>query len=121
MNQADITDLMDKVRSRLKQIEQEKKALETILVGSTSWMECYSVIKEVNIESAVSFPQGLEKVLKDAAGEKLTKDEIWERMQSLGVHSNAKRPTNYISLNVQGIDGVEEVEKDVYRWVEPSE
>lgn len=101
------------VTVRLRELKEEQDALKQLEGALANWLE----FQEMALDAVrLSFPKGLEQVLKDAQGDALTVDEIWERMQALGVRSNGKRPTKFIPLNAKNNEGVECVEEGVYRW-----
>ena len=68
-------------------------------------------------EDDLSFPRGIRQVLREASGP-LTDNEIWRRMVTIGVRSNAKRPVNYISLHAKTMDNVVEVAPHTFQWVD---
>ena len=123
MDLTSITEHLDEVRLRLEEIEKERSLLETMLKAGTEWVNLNKVGRqlELPVEAALSFPKGVEKVLRDAGGETLTDEEIWDRMQALGIRSNGKRPANYVSLHAGKLDGVEMVKKGEYRWASGSD
>ena len=106
------------VRERIVRLEEEMALLQNMLDAGTAWTNL-NVGQQLAspVESATSFPKGVELVLRNAAGETLRIEEIWERMQVLGVRSNGKRPAYYVSLHAERLRGVEKGEKGAYRWV----
>lgn len=65
----------------------------------------------------VSYRNGLIQVLKEAKGKWLEADEIWARMENLGVASRAENPKRFIPLTVGRI-GAEVVRDGTkYSWV----
>lgn len=114
---------MEEIRTELSRIEKQREALQDILQGYESWFELPGAQQlELNVKAPIrkgtmSFPKGLREVLRQAGGEPLMDTEIWERMQRLGVRSNAKNPVNFVSLHSNRVPGIEKTATRTYRWV----
>jgi len=68
------------------------------------------------ISNYISFKNAVTKVLKDANGEPLSCKEIWKRMQTLGVNSNAKNPVAWVNRLAKDV-GAEKYAPQTWRWV----
>ena len=68
-------------------------------------------------KGSLSFRAGLIQVLLEARGQELEDTVIWERMQALGVRSNAKRPAGFIGLTVKRVPQIEKVTSRTFRWI----
>jgi len=114
---------VDAIRTELKEIEEKQKVLMDILKGYENWIRLSGDQQlEMNVKSSsrkgtMSFPKGLKEVLRQAGGAPLRDTEIWERMQGLGIHSDAKNPVNFVSLHSNKIQEIEKTDTRTYRWV----
>jgi len=68
-----------------------------------------------SLHNPISFEKAIIKVLQDANGESLRGDEIWKRMQGLGVKSNSKNPVGWVN-RIASIIGAEKVGPKIWRW-----
>ena len=64
----------------------------------------------------VSFQKGLVEALQEVDGAPLEVEEIWERMQRLGVQSDAKKPIGFIGLTAKRVPSIEKVTPRIFRW-----
>ena len=127
MDKASMQKHMEEIRDELCGIEKQHKALKDILQGYEAWFQLPGAqqlemnVKASNRKGTMSFPKGLKEVLRQAGGEPLMDTEIWERMQKLGIHSNAKNPVNFVSLHSNRVPEIEKTAPRTYRWVGPEE
>ena len=128
----DMRQQMETIRGELARNEAEHKALMDMLRGYEAWFRLNSRNGSQQLElkvnknggrrgkplGAIGFRQGLLTVLREARGELLVDTEIWARMQTVGVQSNAKNPVGFISMHAgQARDVVEKVDSHTYRWI----
>ncbi len=68
---------------------------------------------------AISFKKGTAEVLKQARGEALHAKDIWERMQAMGVRSNAKNPVGWVNRETGKHPNIEKDGPKTWRWAGP--
>ena len=102
---------IEAVRQRLARNEKERELLNDLLRRSEALQQFDGAEQlEMDIETPVghnkpkgtiSYPEGLRQVLRLASGKPMKAAEIWEGMQKLGVKSDAKQPSSFISLHAK--------------------
>lgn len=123
MDRASMRKHMEEIRDELRRIEGQREALKGILQGYEVWFQLPGAqqlemnVKAPNRKGTMSFPKGLKTVLRQAGGEPLMDTEIWERMQKIGIKSNAKNPVNFVSLHSNRVPEIEKTAPRTYRWV----
>lgn len=128
MDKAAMREHMEAIRAELTRIEGEQEALREMLHGYERWFRLHSENGTQQLEMAVgvrgrrpkgtiSFREGVRNVLRQARGEPLGDSEIWTRMQSLGVESDAKNPVGFVGLAVKRLPEVEKVAARTFRWI----
>ncbi len=95
---------LDQVRKGIYQLRETGKAQQKDI--------------RANLRNPISFERGIAKVLQDAHGEPLHRDEIWSRMQAIGVRSRSKDPIQWIDWNARQVHA-ERVAPHVWRWKYP--
>ncbi len=101
---------------RLK-IDQERKALSTMIEGFNSWLQLFGTqpplaavknpVHHFEAKGTMSMRAGVLKVLQDANGESLSLKTILERVLAIGVRTSAADPlilieNNAIALKKEG-------------------
>jgi hypothetical protein len=77
------------------------------------------IFKPVNrVPVPVNFEKGAVKVVKNARGEPLHSTEIWSRMKSIGVRSNAKAPVGIVDFNLRKHpEDIEKAAPRTWKWI----
>ena len=129
-----IADQLGAIKAELARNQQERAALLKLQCGFQELLQVSSDGHDVRqmampishedtkskSKGTMSFRAGLVHVLKEVPGEALDVDEIWERMQNLGVRSDAKRPTGFIGLTKKRVPEIEKVSPRLFRWIGPN-
>jgi hypothetical protein len=68
-----------------------------------------------DLKNPMGFRVGVAKVLQDAAGQPLERNEIWKRMQAIGMKSHSKNPLGWVDWMAKQI-GAEKVAPHTWRW-----
>ena len=135
MDKVTITDQLEVIEAELSRNQLERVVLLKLQCGYRELLQFSSDGQDVRqltmtighegtkseSKGTISFRAGLVQVLREASGEPLDVDEIWERMQQLGVRSDAKRPTGFIGLTKKRVPEIEKVSPRVFRWVGPNQ
>ena len=130
MNRDAMLQHMEEVRAELNILDQQRDALETLLRGYEVWLKAFpesgaKLQRQLRLGvpgrggaplGSVSFRKGLMEVMRQARGEPLIDDEIWRRMQALGVKSQSKHPQGFIGLWAGRLDPMEKVAARTWRW-----
>ncbi|PKB73421.1 MAG: hypothetical protein BZY75_01895 [SAR202 cluster bacterium Io17-Chloro-G7] len=131
MNKETIQAQMDELRDELNRVDALQVALEAALRAHESLFKAISAngVKQTRQlalgvpgrgggpKGSVSFRSGVIEVLKQARGEELHADIIWERMQAMGVKSEAKRPRGFVSMIAAKEEDIEKSAPGTFRWV----
>ena len=133
MNENTVRQQLDEVKKEFERNEEEKEVLLTLLKGYEGWLRLHGASngRASTIQLAASpekrrggrpkgvigFQKGEEQVLREARGEPLHAEEIWIRMQKLGVKSDAKNPLGLVTLTAKRLP-VEKVAPRTFRWAE---
>jgi len=132
VNQDTVRRQLEEVRESLRKNEQEREVLISLLKGYEGWLRLQGLngLRATQItldidpqergpkpKGKIGFRPGLLEVLKEARGEPLRRDEIWSRMQVIGVKSDAKDPETLIDLTARSMTPqVEKVASRTWRW-----
>jgi hypothetical protein len=108
MEEKTIRKQLDEIKNDLAGNEAEHEVLVNLIRGFEGWLRLHST-KPVETslpappkhKNPISFAKGVIKILQDAHGEALRSDEIWKRMQVLGIRSNAKNPVDWVDWSAQ--------------------
>lgn len=87
-------------------IENERMAASNMLNSSAV---------KIKLNNPISFQKAVIKVLQESSGESLTSNEIWQRMQALGVTSNSKKPEGWVN-RIAAQAGAEKMAPNTWRW-----
>ena len=119
---------MEAIRAKIARHDEELKALKDMLRGYEAWFRLQSmndtqqlrmpVSNRSRPKGSISFLAGCQTVLQQAHGEALVDTEIWERMQRLGVQSNAKKPVAWIAILPKRDPRIEKLDSHTFRWNE---
>lgn len=132
MDRAKNREQMEAIRSELTHLEEQKEALAVMLQSYERWFRVNPENgrrprqlplgrggRGVAPKGSISFQRGLVQVMREARGEPLRADEVWQRMQQVGVVSEAKNPQGFISLTVRRIDEIQQVGPRTWQWTGP--
>ena len=122
---------METIRDELNRLDAERAVLDALLRDYEAW---FRVRPENGVtpqrqlplgvpgrggkpKGLVSFRKGTLTVLQQARGEPLVDEEIWHRMQDMGVKSDSKNPLGFVNLVAGRSEDVEKVASRTWRWV----
>lgn len=119
---------IEAIRQRLARNEKERELLNDLLRRSED-LQQFDGVEQLVMDIAtpvvpnkpkgtISYPEGLREVLRQAGGKPMKAAEMWEEMQKLGVKSDAKRPSSFISLHAQKQpEQIETMGGGTFRWI----
>ena len=115
---------IEAIRQRLARNEKERELLNDLLRRSEALQQFDGVehiatpVVSNKPKGTISYPEGLRQVLRHAGGKPMKAAEIWEGMQKLGVKSNAKKPSSFISLHARRLpEQIETMGGGTFRWI----
>ena len=122
---------MEGIRDELNRLDEERTALDALIRDYEAWFRARPENgakpqrqpaqgvsgRGGKPKGSVSFRKGEIMVLQQARGEPLVDEEIWRRMQDVGVKSDSKNPLGFVNLTAKGLDDVERVSPKTWRWV----
>ena len=133
MDEATIRRRLEEVQADITRGQQEQEVLRELQASYRTLLQFHtetSPVTQLDLIPAtkqrgeqqrpkgrLSFKAGLMQVLLEARGQELEDAVIWERMQAIGVRSNAKRPTGFIGLTVKRVPEIEKVTSRTFRWI----
>ena len=134
MDTAMMKKTMEDTREALNKNEREHQVLTTLLKGFEDWFQINpeegsnSKAHQYPLLSGrggpplgtISYSKGAMKVVKDARGAELGAKVIWERMEGIGVKSNAKNPVGLLNVTLnRHTEVIEKTAPRTWKWIGP--